>query len=483
MTPLLAGLLVFGTSGVVLVMEIVAGRLLAPYVGVTLETFTAIIGTVLASIALGTWLGGRLADRIEPRRLLGPELALGGVAVALAVPMARLLGPTAVRADPPTLVLLVLVTVFVPAAVLSAVPPAVVKAVLADLDQTGSVVGRYSALGTAGAIAGTFLTGFVLVPLFRTSQILVGLAVLLVVSGLGLWWWLAPTRTALLIIPALLGAVWLGNTLADPCETETSYYCVRVEQDPETSSGRTLWLDTLRHAYVDLEDPTELRFTYTRMLAAVADATSEGPIDVLHIGGGGFTMPRWLEATRPGSTGVVLELDPEIVDIAQARLGWEQFPEVEVRVGDARLGIRRVDQSSADLAIGDAFGGVAVPWHLTTDEFVGQVAAVLRADGVYAANIIDGSEMAFLRAEAATFATVFDQVAVLSLPERFGRGGNFLVVGSDEPIPFDEIVAAGALLDLDLRVLTGDELDDFIGDAQVLTDDHAPVDQLLTPGR
>jgi spermidine synthase len=142
-----------------------------------------------------------------------------------------------------------------------------------------------------------------------------------------------------------------------------------------------------------------------------------------------------------------------------------------------------VDESSADLAIGDAFGGIAVPWHLTTGEFVGQVAALLRPNGVYAANIIDGSQMAFLRAEAATFATVFDQVAVISLPERFGAGGNFIVVGSDRLIPADEIVDAGAELDLDLRVLTGDELDDFIGDAQVLTDDHAPVDQLLTPGR
>ena len=271
-----------------------------------------------------------------------------------------------------------------------------------------------------------------------------GLAVLLVVSGLALWWWLAPTRSAFLIIPALLAGVWLGIALPDPCETETSYYCLRVEQDVDNPSGRTLWLDTLRHAYVDLDDPTELRFTYTRMLAAVADATSEGPIDVLHIGGGGFTMPRWLEATRPGSSGVVLELDAEIVAVAEERLGWEPSPEVDVLVGDARLGIRRVDQSSADLAIGDAFGGVAVPWHLTTGEFVGQVAAVLRPDGVYAANIIDGSEMAFLRAEAATFATVFEYVAVLSLPERFGSGGNFLVMGSDEPVPADEIIAAGS---------------------------------------
>src|SRR5919106_4234165 len=116
----LAGAVVFFTSGAVLVLEILAGRLLAPYVGVRLETYTAIIGTVLAGIALGTWLGGHLADRVDPRRLVGPMMVAGGGLSVLSVPLVRAYGtPSIAQAD--AIVVLAMVGFFAPAAVLSAV--------------------------------------------------------------------------------------------------------------------------------------------------------------------------------------------------------------------------------------------------------------------------------------------------------------------------------------------------------------------------
>src|SRR5687767_12119741 len=156
MPPLAAGALVFFASAAVLVLEILAGRLLAPYVGVTLETYSGIIGVVLAGIALGTWLGGMAADRVDPNRLLGPLLVWGGGLALLSVPAISWLGPASVNGGPEQIVTLAAVGFFGPAAVLSAIAPTVVKLQLADLHVTGSVVGRLSALGTAGAIAGTF---------------------------------------------------------------------------------------------------------------------------------------------------------------------------------------------------------------------------------------------------------------------------------------------------------------------------------------
>src|SRR3954453_20623873 len=91
-SPPLAGALVFVCSAAVLMLEILAGRILAPYVGISLETYTAIIGTVLAGIAVGAWVGGRAADRIDPHRLLGPVIAVGGVLAFLTVPIIRGLG-------------------------------------------------------------------------------------------------------------------------------------------------------------------------------------------------------------------------------------------------------------------------------------------------------------------------------------------------------------------------------------------------------
>ena len=146
----LAGSVVFFTSGSVLVLEILAGRLLAPYVGVRLETYTSVIGIVLAGIALGTWLGGRLADRVDPRRTLGPLMVAGGGLAMLSPAIVHAAGHPALG-SPGDIVGLATIGFFAPAAVLSAVNPTVVKLQLRDLDATGRVVGRLSAIGTAGA--------------------------------------------------------------------------------------------------------------------------------------------------------------------------------------------------------------------------------------------------------------------------------------------------------------------------------------------
>ncbi|HEY6635058.1 MAG TPA: fused MFS/spermidine synthase, partial [Acidimicrobiia bacterium] len=159
MRPALARILVFGTSAAVLVIEILAARLLAPYLGVSLEVFTGVIGVILAGISLGAWLGGRAADRVEPGRLLGPLLTAGGIA-ALASPLViDAIGPS-LSTGPVSVVVAAGAGFFIPAAILSAVPPVIVKLQLDSLDETGRVVGTYSAIGTAGAILGTFVTGF-----------------------------------------------------------------------------------------------------------------------------------------------------------------------------------------------------------------------------------------------------------------------------------------------------------------------------------
>lgn len=133
-------------------------RLLAPYVGVTLQTYTATIASVLPGIAAGSWIGGYAADRVDPRRLLGPLLVLGGTLSLAAVPVVRMLGAAGGERS---VIGLSLAAFVAPAAVLSAVPPTVVKLQLRDLGTTGRVVGRLSALGTAGAITGTYAAGFV----------------------------------------------------------------------------------------------------------------------------------------------------------------------------------------------------------------------------------------------------------------------------------------------------------------------------------
>ena len=493
-TPL-AGGLVFFAAAAVLVLEILAGRILAPYVGVTLETYSAIIGVVLAGIASGTWAGGWFADHVDPRAMLGPVLVGGGLLAIATLPLVRGLAGLAIASPGAgsAVLLLALFGFFPPAAVLSAVTPTVIKLQLASLGETGSVVGRLSALGTAGALVGTFATGFVLVADFATTPIVLVLGGVLVAAGLVLAVFLrgGRARTAgsasggLAAVLALLTVAAGALAVGDRCELETGYHCARVDRDPARPTGRLLLLDTLRHSYVDVADPTHLEFDYTRTIGDAIDAfhRPRAPVSALHVGGGGFTLPRYLAATRPGSRSLVLELDAALPDLARARLGLRPDRSLRVRSGDARIGLREQPERAYGLVVGDAFGGVAVPWHLTTLEVVRDVRRTLRPDGLYALNLIDWPPSDFARAETRTLLRGFRHVALVAPRSHVtgADGGNFILLASQAPLPLERVRARIAAREGVEAITAGPALRRFAGRAPILRDEYAPVDQLLTP--
>lgn len=488
--------LVTGTSAAVLVLEILAGRLLAPYVGVSLETFTGIIGVILAGIAVGAWAGGVAADRVDPRRLLPPLLMLGGALAIATIPIVRTLGDTSGSGGGVRILILTTFGFLPSATVLSAVPPAVIKLQLLDLASTGSTVGRLSAWSTAGALFGTFFTGYVLVAAAAVTTLIVVVGLVLVASGVALW---AVGRVRqvneVLSLTGLAALSLVGvAAIESPCETQTAYYCLSVIEDPDLASGRTLLLDDLRHSYVDLDDPERLQFWYVRRLVDAIETETAGPIDIAYIGGGAFTVPRYIRATRPGSEQVVMEIDGDLVDVVEEQIDFDRGDDVDIIVGDGRLSIRDLPAESADVIVGDAFGGRAVPFHLATREFIEELDLVLRADGVYVANIIDGPDERFVKAYAATVAEVFEHVVVIRGPGALqGFRGNTAVIAGHEPLDVEQLQqrltndldpsdGAGQTDDPDRvvgEIVTGDALADYTAGADVITDDFAPVDQLL----
>ncbi len=471
----LATALVFLTSGAVLVLEILAGRLLAPLIGVSLETFTGIIGTVLAGIALGNEVGGRLADRTDVAPLVGPAITAGGALAWLAPILVSTLDPVR-GGDPLTIVFLTAVTFFAPAAVLSAVPPMVAKLRLGDLGETGRVVGSLSAAGTLGALVGTFLTGFVLVAAFPTRPLVFGVGAVLVAVGAVLTGWTRlRTNGAAVLLIAVCGVGALA--LDGPCDRETAYACVVVEADPDRPSGRSLYLNGLRNSYADLDDPTYLEFRYMRLFAAATEVLPDGPLDALHIGGAGLTYPRYLAAVRPGSTGTVLEIDEDLVEVATESMGVELGPALVVVHGDARLTIADEADERYDLVVVDAFSGLTVPWHLTTTELVAEVRRVLAPGGLVVVNLVDGSALDFAAAELATYRRHFEHVTLIVPDDDPASspvvGRNVILVAADVPLP------PLVIEDGDGRVLSGPEVSEIVAGVDHLRDDHAPVDQLL----
>ena len=483
--PILAAALVFVASGAVLVLEILAVRLLAPYVGLTLETTTSIIGAVLAGIAAGAAVGGYFADRVNARWLIVGLLVGGGLYALLTVPLVRWLGPGA-RGDGDLAALAITLIALVPsAALLSAVSPAVARLQLHDLHRSGRVVGRLSAWATAGALVGTFGTGFVLVPLMTVTSAVLLIGSVLVLAGLVLAF-ASRRRSPAMVVGAVLAVgatVGLGAVAVaqdSPCDTETSYHCATIEKDPDRPTGRHLLLDDLHHSYVDLEDPTYLQYAYTNWIADGVDGSTDPgtPLNAVFVGGGGFTLPRWLLATRPGSKARVFEVDGQLVDFVKERLGLRPSKDLQVSVDDGRVGLLDVESDSADVVVGDAFGNLAVPWHLATAEWTDEVKRVLKPGGLYALNVIDLGPLDLLRAEAATLLDAFKHVRLVTYADKKEEptGGNAVLFASDRAM-------ADRVWSNDDGALTygHSSVTRIAGDAAVLRDDDAPTDQLLTP--
>ncbi len=466
-----AQVLVFFTSGAVLVLEILAGRLMAPYVGVSLETFTGIIGTILAGIAIGAAVGGSLADRHDPNKLIGPAMMLGGILAWLSIPVVTILGP-GLGSAVPAIVLLAFFGFFPSALVLSAVSPMVAKLRLQSLDETGEVVGGLSAAGTAGALVGTFFTGFVLVAAAPTRPVVIIVGMILLVWGAVFTIRRGPGLSSRYGLAGMV-VLFLALVSVDPCEFESAYACGKVVPDEEDPSIRYLHLDTLRHGAVDLDDPTHLEFRYINIIGDVIDALPDGPIDALHVGGGAFSLPAYINAVRPGSTNVVSEIDPLLVDIGRDELGLVTGDDLEIITGDARLTVAELPTDAYDVIIGDVYGGLAVPWHLTTTEFVAELDRVLRPGGVYIMNAIDGDQNRFVEAQLATLAEHFEHRTVVIPPDwPSTRPVNQILVVSHDPLPAIAVDAEhGRFVD---------DVDAFTGDAPVLRDDFAPVEQLAT---
>lgn len=240
------------------------------------------------------------------------------------------------------------------------------------------------------------------------------------------------------------------------------------------------WLLTVEGApqsYVDLDAPEHLEFEYTRRLAHVVDcAAGPGePLDVLHLGGGALTLPRYVAVTRPGSRQVVAEADRGLLSLVTEHLPLPDDSGITVHGADARTLLEETRPGSVDVLIADVFGGSRVPAHLTSVPYAEAAARALRADGIYAANLADGAPFGFLRSQLATFATVFPELALIAEPAvlRGRRFGNVVLVASRVPVDTTALIRRCAGDAFPARVEYGDAAAAFIKGARPVGDDEA----------
>lgn len=247
--------------------------------------------------------------------------------------------------------------------------------------------------------------------------------------------------------------------------------------DRERPRAWSLLIDGAPQSHVDLDDPTRLSFEYQRRLGHVADlvAPAGRPLQVVHLGGGAFTLARYVAATRPRSTQQIVEVDAALVRFVRTRLPLDPGARIRVRSADARAGLAKVPDGWADLVIADVFSGARTPAHLTSAEFLLEVRRALRPDGWYAANLADGPPLAHLRGQIATAATAFARLALAADPTvlRGRRFGNAVLLASDRELPVAELTRRVASDPHPGRVEHGRALADFTGGAPAVTDASA----------
>ena len=491
---------VFLSSAGGLVLEIVAGRLLAPYVGMSLYTWTAIIAVVLAGFSIGHWIGGRLAgpdcDATAGSRRVAYALALASASSFACLVLLRWLSAPVLSAGLPILAAIVLLAALLfllPSLFVGIVSPILTKlAVDAAPGDPGRAIGRMYALSAVGSIAGTLAAGYLFISWVGSTGTVLAVAAAYALLAIAF----ARLSRVVVTIAALLAilgsgfgfASWRLTAFTAPCDVESDYYCIRVEDASWEfiRPSAVLVLDHLAHGVNDRDDPRRLHSSYLHFLDEYARQRfpAPTPLRVLVAGGGALTLPRAWLAGREGAEITVAELDPLVTRTAMEKLWVAPHPKLSIIHGDARLTLKSLPAGrSFDVVFSDVFHDISIPAHLVTREYHQAVRARLAPGGIYAANVIDGSAWPrFLYSLARTLAEDFAAVDVwFDATDSTGGRNTYVIVASDTPSALPSLTAAAGENRTWVRS-PYELLAARVETAQVpvLTDDYAPVDRLLS---
>jgi len=504
---------VFLSSFCIMVLELVAARLIARHLGSSLYTWTAVIGVVLAGITIGNYLGGRIADRFQARKTLAVLFALSSVACVAAVILNNVVGEWLWlwRLGWRVLVFCHVSVVFLaPSMLLGSISPIVAKMALERGLPTGRTIGDIYAWGAAGSIAGTFATGYYLIPAIGTVAIVWTVAGGLLVLAI-LYWarlWILYVWAVVLVALMTMGLAPVGwaqdagaglslREKPDPriiYEDESPYCYIAVKRVSENLDRRVFMQDKLMHSDIVMGNVLDLKYSYEQIHAAATHLLSQGrdKLSALVIGGGGYVFPRYLAQIWPGSRIDVVEIDPGVTEAAMQAFGLERDAPINTFTMDARAYVSQLldhrrtenDQTLYDFVYEDALNDYSIPYQLTTKEFNDKIRLILTDRGVYMVELIDIYDSGLLvGAFVSTLEQTFPYVYVVT--ENVPRSGRstFVLIAGGQTIDVEQLRRSEPVKNLDLWILSDADIETLKAKARglVLTDDYAPVENLLAP--
>lgn len=477
-------------SAASLVVEIVAGRMLAPYVGMSLYTWTSVIAVVLAGFSLGHWLGGRLAEsQARPAlRATGWAMLAAAITTAIAVVLLqRLAGPVLQTVAHPVwgIAALAMLVFFLPSCFAGIPAPILARIAVEGNERPGRALGAIFAAGAIGAIAGTLLAGFLFISWLGTAATLMVVTSTYIAAAL-ICFAMAGGRT--LLVPVLagfaaLGLAGLSLAAPNPCTRESRYFCLRsldMSADP-ASPVRLMVIDHLGHGISARDQPRVMFTEHAAMLDALARLRAPHPdFSSFFIGGGSYSIPRAF-ADRATGPRTVAEIDPAVTALAESDF-WFDPASAEILHQDARQALLAQPEARYDVIIGDAFTDVAVPAHLVTEEFFILVQSRLADNGTFLMNVIDYADrLHALASVARTLQQVFPVVEIWTNTTRPAPGARvvFVLVAGQQPTAQSSFVAPapdsmefGAMADTWVTQLAQSR-------GTLLSDDYAPIDRLI----
>lgn len=493
-----------------MILELVGARVLAPYLGTSIIVWTSLLGVVMASLSAGYYLGGKTADMKADYKTLASIIFLAGISIGLVAVFKSviLFFVQSQIADVRWASLLGAFILFTPANVLlGAVSPYAVKLYFNDSRRIGATVGNLYAISTAGSIAGTYFAGFFLIVYFGNTNLLFSLTALLIFLSLFIYPIKIRTRCFLVLA---FSAMSLFNshltyyfTAAGFSDTDTQYNRVWIMDGADPLSGRPVRTLSTGARFVQsvmFLDGDDLAVEYTKFFD-LAGYFNKNIRKALMIGGGAYSYPKHFLSKHKAAEMDVVEIDPGLTKLAEKFFDLNDSPRLEIFHQDGRVFLDKVS-GKYDAIFIDAFAS-SIPFHLTTEEFVGKVFEHLNDGGVVAMNIVasvKGDTGRFLRAEYATYKLFSDFVYVLPVqePENGDRIQNIILVAvrgdvttSDAcPAPIPPLPPAGGWRSsgLDWCGVVNTEFKEYLDhlwtdnietDMPILTDNFAPVDQYL----
>ena len=452
--------------------ELVAARLLAPTIGSSTFIWTNVIGVIMAALAVGYWLGGKLADK---RKRESDIVRLCLITAGIVTLVLLFHGPVIdlardISSDARWQGLIAAILLFAPTSVvIGMLSPYLAKLAVKTTKETGETVARLSTFNAIGSIVGTFLTGFVLFGVIGSRATLV-----VVIVGMLIASWLINPKARIwhkvAICVALMFAVLISMMGSDRSiiniDTATSHY--RVTKDTVSNHGVTYLSAGPRGIQSGVLDAGEktLLFWYTQEIASVVEnySATKSPEHILILGGGAFTLPEYLGKKYPDAHVDVVEIDPELEAISAKHFRFEKPTNVSVFAEDARSYVNRIKDTTYDVVILDIFTDADIPWQFITRQFGEKLASLISDQGIIIANTIsaetDGCR-AIVDAFTATFAQHHPYVYAKSKTEKPGAMANREIVFSR--------TAANYLDDYNQVKATN---------LRTYTDDFAPIEHL-----